>query len=249
MDLKEQHHFGGIRHPWERARVSALSTILDLTLPGHPAPSRLLDIGCGDGYAAATLFPQAEISGVDTSLTDEMIDAMTREQRHYYRSFEQIGEVDPFPMALLLDVIEHLPDDRSFLQKEVVPRLTPGGLALVTVPAFQTLFSSHDRFLGHYRRYSRTSLIEVLQQSGFTIRQTGYLFSSLLLPRMATLILEKFIGAKEAPTGVANWQHGESAATIIAALLTMENRLTLSLNSTGINLPGLSLWAVCEKSS
>lgn len=64
------------------------------------------------------------------------------------------SEVD---LALLMDVLEHTPDDRAVL-RETASHVAPGGHVFITVPAGEWLFSAHDRFLGHYRRYSLGSL-------------------------------------------------------------------------------------------
>jgi SAM-dependent methyltransferase len=64
-------------------------------------------------------------------------------------------------LALLLDVIEHVPDDAA-LVREAVASLRPGGYLLVTVPAGMELWSPHDEVFGHYRRYDRSGLASVL---------------------------------------------------------------------------------------
>ncbi len=54
----------------------------------------------------------------------------------------------------MLDVIEHVEDDVGFVRDVVDGSLAPGGWVLVSVPAYQSLFSSHDRALKHFRRYA-----------------------------------------------------------------------------------------------
>src|SRR5690606_23374527 len=66
-----------------------------------------------------------------------------------------------YDVVCALDVIEHLPDDRE-AAAWMCGLLRPGGLLIVTVPAYQWLFSDHDRALGHYRRYTRPRLVATL---------------------------------------------------------------------------------------
>jgi len=83
-------------------------------------------------------------------------------------------------IVLLMDVLEHVPDDRQFLQS-VVARCRGMNRVFITVPAFDSLWSEKDEFLGHYRRYSLASLGSVAAASGVRITRAYYLFG-LFLP-------------------------------------------------------------------
>jgi 2-polyprenyl-3-methyl-5-hydroxy-6-metoxy-1,4-benzoquinol methylase len=83
-------------------------------------------------------------------------------------------------MVLLMDVLEHVPDDRRFLQS-VVARCRGTNRVFITVPAFDRLWSAKDEYLGHYRRYSLARLRSVAEASDVTITRAYYLFG-LFLP-------------------------------------------------------------------
>jgi 2-polyprenyl-3-methyl-5-hydroxy-6-metoxy-1,4-benzoquinol methylase len=83
-------------------------------------------------------------------------------------------------MVLLMDVLEHVPDDRQFL-KSVVAKCRGQNRVFITVPAFDSLWSSKDVYLGHYRRYSLAGLCSVAAASDVTITRAYYLFG-LFLP-------------------------------------------------------------------
>jgi SAM-dependent methyltransferase len=83
-----------------------------------------------------------------------------------------------------LNVLEHIEDDAPCLQ-QMRRKLKPGGMLLIYVPAFQALFSSMDRKVGHFRRYTRFGLIKKLQAQDFDVIRARYVdsigfFASLL---------------------------------------------------------------------
>ena len=94
---------------------------------------------------------------------------------------------ETFDLLTCLDVIEHTPDDRRTLAE--LRRVTkPGGWLLVTVPAYQTLWSLHDVANHHYRRYGRRSLRRAALEAGWSVRRMTS-FNSILLPAAALVRL------------------------------------------------------------
>jgi len=75
--------------------------------------------------------------------------------------------------AFALNVVEHIEDDIGAL-RSIATMLEPGGRAVILVPAFQALYGSLDRDLGHFRRYTRRSLARVMQAAGFRMERTFY---------------------------------------------------------------------------
>ncbi len=86
-----------------------------------------------------------------------------------------------FDLITCLDVIEHTPDDRATL-RELRRVCRPGGFLLVTVPAYQLLWSLHDEANHHYRRYSRRMLREAAADAGWAVDRTSSFNSLLLAP-------------------------------------------------------------------
>ncbi|OAM89071.1 class I SAM-dependent methyltransferase [Termitidicoccus mucosus] len=91
------------------------------------------------------------------------------------------GDCTHIPMAdafcdylTALDVIEHIPDDVGAV-KEFVRVLKPGGLAVITVPALQCLWSDWDLSLHHQRRYDRRQLTALLQAAGLEVLHVNYI--------------------------------------------------------------------------
>lgn len=88
---------------------------------------------------------------------------------------------DSMEQLLLLDVLEHIEDDGAFL-RTMYRKLAPGGRVLLTVPAFQRLWSSEDDEARHYRRYRLEELKDAAQNAGFEVLYSNYFFEFLFLP-------------------------------------------------------------------
>jgi SAM-dependent methyltransferase len=180
-DYELQTHRAEDRHWWYRGRRTVIDRVLDgLGLPG-PAATRILDAGCGSGRNMVELARRGTVTGIELSATSV---CLARERG--------VGEViegsvlempfadDSFELAVSLDVVEHLEDDAAAL-RELRRVVAPGGALVVTVPAYQWLWSGHDVINHHHRRYTRRSLQSVAEGAGWRQERTTY-FNSLLLP-------------------------------------------------------------------
>ena len=166
-------------HWWFAAR----RRILVRYLLHHATTSRrlkLLDVGCGTGAILAEVSRYFDAYGMDASpLAIEFC-----RKRGLSKLF--VGNLDAFPgterfdIITLLDVIEHIDDDGDAL-RQAYGRLNEEGAILVTVPAYQWLWSSHDVVNHHKRRYTRTTLARVVSGAGFRIHHLTY-FNTLLFP-------------------------------------------------------------------
>lgn len=244
MDLREADQANPQRHPWETARLKAVRGII---APSCFEGMTVLDLGCGDAFAARGLFadvPGRSITAVDTSLTDAWIERLSRSSDGI--TFRRtIPKSSRFDMVLLLDVMEHVDDDRRFLAEIVERHLGPKGRVMITVPAFQSLFSAHDRALGHYRRYRLPGLVQVASACGLEVRHSGYLFFSLLLPK---LLLFKVLRTNNGCDGVGQWRRGAWITFLVEMALRLDNALLTAAARIGIKIPGLTAWVLCEKS-
>src|SRR5256885_4756732 len=138
-----------LSHWWFGARLAVITATLRRALPPHPV--HLLDLGCGTGNLLAALSEFGEAVGMEVH--PELIAAARAAGRDVRtgRLPDDFGVAPGWAdVVLLLDVIEHLDDDVAAL---VAARraVAPGGLLVVTVPAYQWLWSGHDEVLGHRR--------------------------------------------------------------------------------------------------
>ncbi|MGA2321539.1 MAG: class I SAM-dependent methyltransferase [Solirubrobacteraceae bacterium] len=201
-DYELQTHQAEDRHWWYRGRRKVIERVLeDLRLP---ARARILDAGCGSGRNMIELARHGTVTGIELSQTSV---ALARSRG--------VGEViegsvlelpfasDSFDLVVCLDVIEHLEDDLGCL-RELRRTVVPGGSLLVTVPAYQWLWSGHDEINHHHRRYTRGRLKRVAEQAGWEQVRTTY-FNSLLLPVAILLRLLDRLSTKTTESSLDLW--------------------------------------------
>lgn len=177
-DLYERIFPAGIeRDFWHKARCA----IVERALRTHGlAGGRVLDVGCGRGIMLAHL----RRAGIDArGCEPSPLAPVPPELTPFVARETALEQLDPrecagVEAALLLDVIEHLPDPVRLLTS--VRQHLPGlrGL-LVTVPARMSLWTAYDARLGHYRRYNRALLARHLEEAGFEPLECGYFFHGL----------------------------------------------------------------------
>jgi SAM-dependent methyltransferase len=184
----DEHHW------WYRGRRVIIRTELD-RLP-LPAPAAVLDAGCGSGRTMAELVQLGEVRGIEL---DPEAAELARGRGHGDVVTGRLEELpwgpDTFDLIVCLDVIEHTPDDRATL-RSLQRVCKPGGWLLVTVPAYQALWSLHDEANHHYRRYSRRTLRAAAVQAGWQVQRMTS-FNSFLLPPAAVVRLAQRHRAKD----------------------------------------------------
>lgn len=249
MDLVERRAGLTRRHPWETARAEFF---LD-ALQAHGAFSsrtRFLDVGSGDAWLAAQVHARGgDVTCLDPGYGDDDLEDLVR--AHPGMSFVQNTPAGRFDWLLCLDVLEHVEDDLGLLAGLVGASLVPTGHAIISVPAWQGLFSRHDRMLHHHRRYSPQAACGLVQAAGLEIEVAGGLFHTLLLPRVAQLVVEKMRQplSRDADGGatLGDWRAGSLVTRAIHHALRLEGRASMRLASRGIQVPGLSWFAVSHR--
>jgi SAM-dependent methyltransferase len=250
MDLTEVPAGTFRRHPWETARAHFFRQVLAQAglLAG---PRAVLDAGAGDGFVARTLLDAlpggSAVVCLDAHYAEEDLRRYAAPPRPEL-SFVRECPAQRFDLILLLDVLEHVRDDLTFLSSLVANHLGPGGTVLVSVPAWPVLFSRHDEALAHFRRYSPNQCRALLTAAGLDLREQGGLFHSLVVPRALAVGRERWLARRgqspPAPPRAGDWGGGPALTTILNALLRADGALSRRLAGAGIALPGLSFWAL-----
>ena len=230
----DEHHW------WYRGRRLIVRAELD-RLP-IPAGARVLDAGCGSGRTLRELARYGEVSGIELDPDAAAFAAAKGDGEVRVGRLEELPwEDDTFDLITCLDVIEHTADDRLTLA-ELRRVSKPGGWLLVTVPAYQALWSLHDAANHHYRRYGRRSLRRAAVEAGWRVRRLTS-FNSILLPPAAVVRLAQ---RRREPDDDYTPQLGLPPAAV-NEVLERPLRLEARWLARGRTIPaGLSLLAVLE---
>jgi SAM-dependent methyltransferase len=164
-------------------------------------PLRVLDAGCGTGALLDRLEERVgtEVYGLDFS---GQALAYTRQRGHRHLVQADLTRL-PFPdgtfdVITALDVVEHIREDEGAL-REVNRVLRPGGVLLVSVPAFRFLWGPHDIALQHFRRYTTGELGRLMRRTGFRVSKLTYLLALLFPAFVAQRLLTKLRPTAENP--------------------------------------------------
>lgn len=159
--------------------------------------ARILDIGSGTGITLKTLEEFGQAFGMEMSR--EAIQFLKKRdlKRVVCSDAEQVlpFKDDSFSLVTCLDVLEHLDRDKELLA-EMIRVCEEGGHVLVTVPAFNRLWSPHDTVLHHRRRYTRTRLLGQLRALNAQVIKACYYNFTLSLPILAVRKLRALLSDK-----------------------------------------------------
>jgi len=235
MDVKEQELLGPAidGHWYYRAKSAAM-----LRLLRGQAIRRVLDIGAGSGFFARRLLacPTAEEAiCVDPAYRAERDETADGKPLRFRRDIDRIDA----DLVLMMDVLEHVDDDRGMLAG-YVGRVPSNTLFLISVPAFQWLWSGHDVYLEHRRRYTISAIERVIGDAGLVCLTSSY-FYALVLPLAAAVRLAHKIGnARETRSDLR--RHHPVVNSLLAGLCRIELPL-LGRNRLG----GLSIFCVARR--
>ncbi len=177
MDASYSRRYGEMyrTHWWWRARErNVLHEVRRFTRGGERA-ARILDIGCGDGYLWDHLEDIGHVEGIEPD--ENLIAADSRWRDRIEVADLLSGRPRPahHDLVLMLDVLEHIAEERAALDR-VVSLLRPGGHLVLTVPALPALWSEFDVLSGHHRRYTRKTLHRALRGAGLTVLELRYCY-------------------------------------------------------------------------
>ena len=161
-------------HWWWRARREyLLGWLRRLAPPG--GFGAILDVGCGDGLYFEALSELGRPEGVepDASL---ITGASARWGTIHCAPFDaSFAPGKSYGLVLMLDVVEHMEDDRAGMARAAA-LLAPGGTLVATVPAFQALWTQHDAWNHHHRRYRLAGLERLVRDAGLEVLAARYFF-------------------------------------------------------------------------
>ena len=184
-------------HWWFTARRRILAEVISRVVR-PPKTARLLEVGCGTGHNLPML---AHFGEVDACELDDAARTLASERFGRPVREAKLPDLGMFPegaydVIALLDVLEHVPDDRPAIDA-ILTRLKPGGALVLTVPANPWMWSAHDVAHHHFRRYTKRQLKSLALAAGYRIELLSY-FNSLLFPAVAAARIVGKLGGRDA---------------------------------------------------
>ena len=225
METDAYHDMSAVEavHWWFVGRRRVLAAVLARL--GLPPDAAILELGSGTGGNFALLRRFGRVTAVEMNATARALAATRGGEVTQYAGMLpddlRLGD-QRFDVVGLFDVLEHVSDDAGTL-KRVRALLKPGGVALITVPAYRALFGPHDVFLHHQRRYEAAELRAKLTQAGLRVERLSFINAALLPVAWVLRGLDKALGRKQAigvglPSPLVNallgWVFGAEAALV-----------------------------------
>ena len=237
MDLKEAEVLGDQinEHWYYRAKAIALKQSL-----GGWMPSEILDVGAGSGFFSRRLLKEEGVKRatcVDTGYDKDWDETYAGKPISFRRRLKET-EAD---LVLLMDVLEHVDDERALLGP-YVDAVPSGTRFFITVPAFNFLWSGHDVFLEHRRRYTIKTLKGAVEGIGLKLISSHYYYAAVF-PLAATVRLFDRImrGSDDVPRTNLR-KHNILTNGLLSALCAIE-RPVMRFN----RIFGLSVFATFRK--
>ncbi len=204
-------------------------------------PGSVLDVGCGTGDLACELALEGrKANGIDISR--ECVKKANARAKSFglgkifakadFMSAEVKGKFDN---VLVLDVLEHVENDEKALRR-LRSLVKPGGGLVISVPAHQWLYGQHDKQMGHYRRYARKQLNELLANAGWQVGEMREWNCMSVVPSYVSKLLSLDIHRARYSTNVFKKMLNE---LLYLKLKLLENNVPFPV--------GVTLFAVCER--
>jgi SAM-dependent methyltransferase len=184
-------------HWWFAARRKILESVIRRTVR-PPPKAHILEIGCGTGHNLHMLskFGTLEATELNESARELASRRLGRKVEAAALPDLSLFARSSFDLIALLDVLEHIADDRQAFEA-IFSLLKPGGKLLVTVPANPWMWSAHDVAHHHHRRYRKRQLRALAESAGFTVDLLSP-FNSLLFPAVAAARLAGKLTGRQA---------------------------------------------------
>jgi SAM-dependent methyltransferase len=237
MDLKEDQILGKsvANHWYYRSKAAAM-----LRFVTHLHAKNLLDVGAGSGFFSKYLLTHTT---AETAWCIDPYYPEEHEENHAGKpiQFRHKYSESNADLVLMMDVLEHVDDDLALL-REYINKVSSGTHFLITVPAFQFLWSGHDVFLGHYRRYTLPDVTKLMDAAGLVVEQRAYYFG-LVFPLAAAMRLAgKLLGHNADEPHSDLKQHN----SLTNSLLSIACRAELPVFKFN-RLAGLSVFCLARK--
>ena len=204
---------------------------------------RALDVGCGTGFCTSLVTAIAD-SVYCVEMADEMIEILKQKNKNLnilQGEWPDVAIDQTFTLVTLFDSLEHIKDEQAALKK-VESVLEPGGVVMLTVPAYAFLWSEHDAISHHQRRYTKEQMRAAISEStGLTILQLTYFNTFFFIPIALFRLIKNAFGVRT----------GGSDVFVMPKMLNSAMAWLFGLEGTllrWVNFPfGTSLLCIAQK--
>jgi len=232
MDLKEAEALGAAAdsHWYYVSKARAMAAHV---------PSKIgtvLDVGAGLGWFSKRMVATGlarDAICVDPGYDMESKEAVGGGTVSFVRSI-RAADVD---LVLMMDVLEHVDDDVGLL-REYLDSVAPGTPVFITVPAFEFMWSAHDDYLDHRRRYTTARLRATIEAAGGRVEALHYYYAAVF----PLALLVRLLRRGSAATGSDMKPQHPVVNAILSWVCSLE-RAVMKLNGIG----GLSVVARCVR--
>lgn len=187
----------------------------------------LLNVGCGAGlFNRLAAEAGARVLGIEpdpASLQLAQQEGAGHSIELIHGDAYSISADRKFDIIVMHDVLEHIKDDGAVIE-HLSKLLADSGRLILSVPALPVLFGLHDENLGHYRRYTRSTLRCVVQTHFITLRSRYFGASFIPVVWLLSVLLRTPYPLTEASTG---WK-----AKVLRLICQTERLLPLPLGTS-----------------
>ena len=189
---------------YEGSDLEAMATAKNYAQWVHDAfqlslQGRVCEVGAGTGSLTELILGSSGVTSLSLcepspNLSGYLAERFADEERVtlYSSTLQTAAQQMPLPLNSIIynNVLEHIEEDLAELEL-AKDCLRPGGEILILVPALPFLFSEFDASIGHFRRYTRTSLGALLEQAGLETLRLTYLDLLGVIPWYLSMVLLK----------------------------------------------------------
>lgn len=229
MDIKEIDILGDEinSHWYYKSKVSAIAKVLQ-----PYKKNTILDVGAGSAFFSKYLIENSDVKEswcIDIAYEKEYDENFANGIIHYRR---QCPEVTP-DLVLFVDVLEHIENDSDFLNN-YIEKVPSGCHFFISVPAFKFLWSQHDVFLKHKRRYTLKELEALISNSGLSLVDSFYYFGSVFPLAVITRMANNLFSNKNTPHSQLQ-KHSKFVNTVLSFLCSTETKFMLKNRLFGLS--------------
>lgn len=237
MDLKElgNNDIDPDVHWYYQSKADAM-----LALAAQCEFTSILDVGAGSGFFSKVMLRRTNAINatcLDIGYIENLVSLVGNKRLSFCREIEH-SEAD---LILMMDVLEHIKDDVNFL-KHYIDKCPSGASFLISVPAFNFMWSKHDVFLKHYRRYTLGHLLKVVQDAGLKPVHSSYYFGLVFIIPLILRMFGKVFGTKKNKQVSQMKNHSRFVNSFLRSVCKVELKI-LKYNK----LVGLTIFCIARK--